>query len=175
MPFLLLALALPLLLVVLIPVGIIRRYKVGTSRQRARGWLAAINIAGLALSSVLVIASAAVMTYWVQGTVQYAVGGLAAGGALGLAGLRLTRWQRTASGLHYTPNRFLILGVTLVVSARILYGFWRMWESWRRGVAGESWFVEAGLAGSFAAAAVVLGYYLVYWIGVRRVIVNRAR
>lgn len=33
---------------------------------------------------------------------------------------------------------------------------------------GESWFVAAGVAGSMAAGAVVLGYYLVYWIGVRR-------
>ena len=168
MPFVLLALLLPLLLIVLIPVAIVRRYQVGTSRQRARGWLAAINIAGLALSSVLVLASAAVMTYWVPDALGYTAGGLAAGAMLGLAGLRLTRWERTPSGLHYTPNRLLLLGITLVVSARILYGVWRMWESWRRGVAGESWFVEAGLEGSFAAGAVVLGYYLVYWIGGRR-------
>ena len=33
---------------------------------------------------------------------------------------------------------------------------------------GESWFVAAGVAGSMAAGAVVLGYYLTYWIGVRR-------
>jgi hypothetical protein len=33
---------------------------------------------------------------------------------------------------------------------------------------GESWFVAAGVAGSMAAGAVVIGYYLVYWLGVRR-------
>ncbi len=33
---------------------------------------------------------------------------------------------------------------------------------------GESWFVAAGVAGAMAAGAVALGYYLAYWIGVRR-------
>jgi hypothetical protein len=70
--------------------------------------------------------------------------------------------------LHYTPNRWLVLAITLVVTARVLYGFWRAWESWRAGLSEGSWFVAAGVAGSMAAGAVVLGYYLVYWIGVRR-------
>jgi hypothetical protein len=60
-----------------------------------------------------------------------------------------------------------VLGLTLIVSARILYGLWRSWESWRAGLSGGSWFVAAGLAGAMAAGAVVLGYYLVYWFGVR--------
>ena len=49
---------------------------------------------------------------------------------LGLLGLALTRWEHTPRALHYTPNRWLILIITLVVSARLLYGIWRIWHGW---------------------------------------------
>ncbi len=49
-----------------------------------------------------------------------------------------------------------------------MYGFWLGWESWRAGASGESWFVAAGVASSMAAGAIVIGYYLTYWFGVRR-------
>ena len=60
----------------------------------------------------------------------------------------------------------LMLLVTLVVTARVVYGFWRSWHAWNAGV--DSWGAAFGIAQSMAAGAVVLGYYLVYWIGVRR-------
>jgi hypothetical protein len=157
-----------LVLIALIPLSIVQRYRVGTSRQRARGWLAAINLTGLALSAVLFLTSAAITTIWVPGTFTYTAAGLAAGLALGSLGLWLTRWEPSLGSLHYTPNRLLVLVVMLLVGARVLYGFWRGWQSWRAGLEGQSWFIAAGVAGSMAAGAVVLGYYLAYWIGVRR-------
>jgi hypothetical protein len=175
MPLLLIIVLLMLLVIVLIPVGIVRRYQVGTSRQRARGWLAAINVAGLAVSSTLLLISAALMTFWVDDALRYTAGGFIGGCALGVIGLWLTHWEQSDGALHYTPNRLLILTITLLVSARILYSFWRMWESSRRGFAGESWFVEAGVAGSLAAGALVVGYYFVFWIGVRRRTVRTGR
>ena len=98
----------------------------------------------------------------------YTAAGLAAGAVLGLIGLWLTKWEPSLDHLHYTPNRLLVLALTLTITARILYGFWRSLESWRAGLSGESWFVAAGIAGSMAAGATVLGYYLIYWLGVRR-------
>jgi hypothetical protein len=164
---LLLVLALSVLLA-LIPVALVQRYRVGTARQRARGWLATINLIGLSLSVVLFLATATVTTMWVPGTLTYTAAGLATGALLGVFGLRLTRWETSAESLHYTPNRLLVLGIMLLVTGRLLYGFWRGWQSWRLGLSGESWYVAAGVAGSMAAGAAVLGYYLVYWIGVRR-------
>ena len=157
-----------LILIALIPLSLVQRYRVGTSRQRARGWLATINLTGHGLSAVLFLAGAALTTIWVPGAFTYAAAGFAAGLVLGMIGLRLTRWEHTAGGLHYTPNALLVLAVMLVVTGRVLYGLWRAWETWRAGLRGESWFVEAGLATAMAAGAVVLGYYLAYWIGVRR-------
>ena len=166
--FILIALVLFVLLaIVMIPVGIVQRYRVGTRRQKARGWVATLNVFGLAASTVLFLFVAGLTSIWVPDVLQYTTAGLLGGSLLGVLGLALTKWESGLDDLHYTPNRLLVLGLTLVVSARILYGIWRSWESWRAGLSGGSWFVAAGLAGAMAAGAVVLGYYLVYWFGVR--------
>jgi hypothetical protein len=171
MPLLILPVLLLLALlavVALIPLSLVQRYRMGTSRQRARGWLATINLTGLVLSAILLLVGASVTTIWAPGTLTYTAAGLAAGTGLGIVGLWLTRWEPSLDALHYTPNRLLVLGMMLVVAARLSYGFWRGWQSWRAGMQGESWFVAAGVAGSMAAGALVVGYYLAYWIGVRR-------
>ena len=171
MPLLILPLLLLLAviaLMALIPLTLVQRYRVGTSRQRARGWLAAINVTGLVLSAATFLVTAAITTLWVPHTLTYTAAGLAGGMALGAIGLWLTRWEPAVDALHYTPNRLLVLGVMLIVASRLLYGFWRGWQSWQAGLHGESWFVAAGVAGSMAAGAVVHGYYLAYWSGVRR-------
>ena len=171
MPLLFLPLLIVLALatvVALIPLSLIQRYRVGTSRQRARGWLATINLTGLALSVVLFLTSAALTTLWIPGALTYTAGGLGAGLVLGIVGLWLTRWEASTDALHYTPNRPLVLAMMLIVGSRVLYGLWRAWESWSAGLRGESWLIDAGVRESMAAGAVVLGYYLAYWTGVRR-------
>jgi len=167
-PLLIVPVVVLLALIALIPVSIVQRYRMGTSRQRARGWLAAINVAGLALSSLLFLVSSAITSFWVPDALTYTAAGLFGGAVLGLIGLRLTRWEPGTGSLYYTPNRPLVLGVTIVITGRLFYGFWRAWHTWRVGVEDGSWFAAAGVAGSMAAGAVVLGYYLAYWIGVRR-------
>ncbi len=42
------------------------------------------------------------------------------------------------------------------------------WQAWDGGVQNPAWFAAAGVAESMAAGAVVLGYYFLYWWGVRR-------
>ena len=73
----------------------------------------------------------------------------------------------TPASLHYTPNRWLVLAITLVVSSRLVYGMWRSWHAWHARADDTSWIVASGAGGSLAAGAVVLGYYLAYWLGVR--------
>jgi len=166
-PLLLLLVLVVLAVIALIPISIIQRYRMGVSRQRARGWLIGFNLAGLTLSVVLFLVSATFTTIWVPGALTYTAGGLATGAALGIVGLWVTRWEPGLDALHFTPARWLVLGITLVVTARLLYGFWRAVNTWRLGAEGESWIAQSGVAGSMAAGAVVLGYYLAYWIGVR--------
>ena len=129
MPLLIVPPLVVLALVALIPISLVQRYRMGTARQRARGWLAAINIVGLTLSAVMFLISAAVTNVWVPSALLYTAAGLVGGSVLGAIGLWLTRWEPSAGALHYTPNRLLVLMLTLVITARIFYGFWRGWHS----------------------------------------------
>jgi hypothetical protein len=154
-------------MILLIPFSLAMRYRTGTSRQMARGWLAGVNVVSIGISVVLLVGSAAVTTFWVPRALPYTLAGLLGGGVLGLLGLAATRWEVTPDTLHYTPNRLLVGTILLVVTARIGYGFWRAWNAW--GEAGDtSWLAQAGVAGSMGAGAVVVGYYLAFWLGVRR-------
>ena len=159
--------------VALLPLSLIQRYRVGVARPPARGWFVALNLIAVAISTVIFLVAAGLTTVWVPDAFSFTLLGLAVGCALGLLGLVLTRWESTAQTLHYTPNAVLVLLVTLVVTARVLYGFWRSWHAWTAGL--DSWGAAFGLAQSMAAGAVVLGYYLTYWLGVRHRLVAHRR
>jgi hypothetical protein len=154
--------------VVLIPIALIQRYRAGTMRRRARVWLVTVNLAGISLSTVLFLVSAALTNIWIPQALLYASVGVCVGVVLGIVGLALTRWERFPGALFYTPNRWLVLAMTIAVAARIAYGFWRAWQQWEALGGAESWLVATGLEGSLAAGATVLGYYVAYWYGVRR-------
>jgi hypothetical protein len=166
-PVLLLLAAVFVLAVALVPVSLVLRFRTGTARRRARGWIATINVAGFALSIAIFLVTAAVTSTWAPGTFTYALGGLGAGVLLGLLGYALTRWEPTTQGLYYTPNALLVLTLTLVVTGRILYGLWRGWQAWGAVTGDQTWIAEAGVAGSMGVGAVLLGYYFTYWIAIR--------
>jgi hypothetical protein len=150
----------------LMPLSLVLRYRASTARRMARGWVAVLNVAALTVSVALFLGAAAITTYWAPTALRYALGGLATGMLLGLLGLWWSRWEATPGALHYTPNRWLVLAIMLVVGARLLYGLWRAWHAWQAAGGDESWLAAAGVAGSLAAGAVVLGYYLAFGLGV---------
>lgn len=170
MPILLVALAALLLLTFLllaIPLSLFLSYRAGKARRLARRWMTTTNLVSLGISTGLFFIGAAVTSIWVVRALPYAALGLLAGGLLGFFGLTATRWDMTPRGLWYTPNRWLVLLVTFVVTARVGYGLWRVWHVWRQET-GQEWLDAFGMAESLAAGGLVLGYYLVYFIGVRR-------
>jgi len=170
MPLLALALLLlvPLALIALTPLLLVQRYRAGSARRLARPWLATVNLASMLLSAGLFLFGAAITNIWVADAVAAAAAGLAVGTVLGAIGLWLTRWDDNPRSLHYTPNRWLVAAVTLIVAARIVYGFWNGWRSWHSTGDGSSFVAAFGVAGSLGAGGTVLGYYLAYAIGVRR-------
>jgi hypothetical protein len=173
-PFLplLVLLLLPLFVLVAIPFSLVQRYRLGTSRRLARRWVARVNLLLMIFSCAVFIWTAALTSFWVPHAFSYSLIGMTVGAVLGLLGLSVTRWEETPRGLHYTPNRWLVLFLTVAVSARILYGFARAWNAW--GARHETpWLVASGLAGSLAVGAVVVGYYLVYSAGVWRRVTRR--
>jgi hypothetical protein len=93
-------------------------------------------------------------------------GGLLVGGLLAVQGLRLTRFERTAQGLFYTPNAYLGSALSLLLVGRIVY---RLAELYAGGLP------AAGVPADFARSPLTLaifgtlaGYYVAYAIGLLR-------
>jgi hypothetical protein len=167
-PLLLLLLALPLIVFALMPLILFQRYRMGSARRLVRPWVATLNIVLTAVSAALFLVVAAVTAIWVPDAFRGAVVGVLIGLGLGVVGLLLTRWEPTAATLHYTPNRWLVLGVTLMVSARVLYGVWRSWKAAEAGLYGTEMVLAVGIPESLAVGGAVIGYYIAYAWGVRR-------
>jgi hypothetical protein len=116
---------------------------------------------------MLVPAVAAIPALWVPPAFAGAALGIALGLLLGIVGLLLTRWEPTAATLHYTPNRPLVLLVTVMVSARIVYGLWRSWKAAEAGIYGTDLVLAFGIPESLGVGGAVIGYYIAYAWGVR--------
>ena len=168
MPLVVFALSIVLVAIALMPFMLVQRYRRGTARRRARRWSATLNVVGFGCSAAMFLYGAALTSFWVPNALRFSLAGFAGGCLLGIAGLMFSRWEIAAGALHYTPNRWLVLAITLVVTARLVYGFWRTWNAWTATSDYASWIAASGVAGSLAAGAVVLGYYFIYWFGVRR-------
>ncbi len=167
MPVLILLLVLPLLMIALMPLILIQRYRLGSARRLARPWVATVNIALTTLSVLVFLTVAAVTALWIPHAFSGAAAGVLVGLGLGVLGLVLTRWEPTPATLHYTPNRWLVLLVTLMVSVRVLYGFWRAWKVAEAGVYGTQMVLAFGIPGTLAVGGAVIGYYCAYAAGVR--------
>jgi len=174
-PLLLLVVILPLVLIALTPLLLIQRYRVGTARRMARPWVATLNVWLMVFSAFCFLAGAAATAVWVPNAFLGAATGIAIGTALGILGLVLTRWEPTPTTLHYTPNRLLVLVVTFIVSARVLYGFWRSWTVAQAGFDSTRMVLAFGIPESLAAGGMVIGYYLAYGFGVRSRVRNWQR
>ena len=158
---------LPIVLIALMPLILLQRYRVGSARRLARPLVARLTLGAMLFSAVFFLTSAAVTAIWVPRAFTFSAAGLAAGIALGVLGLWLTRWEATPRTLHYTPNRWLVLFITLLVSARIAYGLWRSWRMAQAGFGGAPLIAAFGVAESMAAAATVIGYYLAFSAGLQ--------
>jgi hypothetical protein len=168
LPLIALGIFIVLAVIALIPFSMIQRFRRGTMRRRAIGWVIGLNLAGTLITVLFFLLGASITTAWVPGTLTYTAAGLAAGCVLGGVGLALTRWEVAGGRLHYTPDRWLVLAITLVVTARVFYGFYRSYQAWQATVDRMAWVAASGVSASMSAGAIVLGYYLVYWAGVRR-------
>lgn len=169
MPLLLLPvllLGLVLLWLMLLPVLLLQRYRLGRARQRAIGWVVGANAWLLLMSAVLLLAGAWLGQRWVASALPFAAAGLAAGILIGLLGVRLAAIESTAKGMFHTPNRWLVLMLTMAVAARIALGMWQAWLHLRAGGEAQGLLAEQGSL--FALGALLLGYYLAYVWGLRR-------
>jgi hypothetical protein len=142
------------------------RYRAGTARRQCRRWAATMNVWVTTFSAALFLCFTFLISFWLGPTLRFALTGMAVGGLLGLLGLVLTRWESHPEGFFYTPSRWLILLIMLAIAARLVYGWW---HGLHRGAPdNQYWLTSAsGTQLSVAVAAGLIGYYLVYAIGVR--------
>ena len=140
--------------VVLLPLSIFQRYRFGKARRRVQPWFVRANAWLLAASAVVFLVFAWVAGQWFEGALLDAVLGLAVGGLVGALGLVLDRFEWTSQGIFRTPNRWLVLGLSLLVAGRIAMGLWLVWSDGPD--AGMSaWVTRGGLLG---IGGVLLGY-----------------
>jgi len=144
------------------------RYRAGTARRQARRWVASLNIWMTSFSAVFFLSFTFLLSFWVDSAFRFGLIGMGCGSILGLVGLAITRWESQPQGLFYTPNRWLALLVTLAIAARFVYGWWRATHSGNNTPVDQRWLITAsGMQLSLAVAAGLIGYYLVYSVGVR--------
>lgn len=168
MPLLLIPVALlavVLLWLLLLPVALWQRYRRGHARRRAVPWAVSANAWLLLVSALLFMLTAWLSGHWVDGALRHALLGLAAGVAVGVIGLWLTHFDRDARGLHFSPNRWLVLALTSVVAARIGYGLWHALQLWRADAGHAAWLAQQG--NLLAVGGLLLGHYLAYAWGLR--------
>lgn len=158
----LLVLGFAVLMLVLMPFGIWQRYRTGTARRRAYPWLVRLNAWLLLVSTALFLASAWMTGHWVAHASRYAVGGLLLGALLGIVGAWTTRFEHTPDRLHYTPNRWLVLALTLLVIVRIVLGLWQLWRTPPPGESGMLVTLLADHGSLFGLGGLLLGYALAY-------------
>jgi hypothetical protein len=94
------------------------------------------------------------------------VGGSVVGAALGVYGIRLTKFEATPAGLFFTPNAWLGIALSLLFLGRLTYRFAQFYSSDDGGGALPSDFMRNPLTlfifGTLAA------YYVIYAIGLIR-------
>ena len=152
------------------------RYRAGTARRRARPWAASLNLWLTSFSTVFFLSFALLLSFWIGSAFRFALIGLGCGGILALLGLALTRWERRPDGLFYTPSRWLAVIITLAIAARFVYGWWRATHFGGSAAADQHWILSASATQlSLSVAAGLIGYYLVYSIGVRLQIARHHR
>ena len=165
----LLAIAIIVAMLLLLPLSLRQRYRMGHARRRAYGWAVALNAWLFSLSVGVFLATAWFGSLWSADALRDAALGLCAGIVAGIVGLALTRFDESEGVLHYAPNRWLVLALTLLVAARIAFG---LWLGWHRATASgatpspawQGW-IEAG--GLWSIGGLLLGYAAAYAWGLR--------
>jgi len=164
LPILLLALF--VLWALLLPLSLWQRYRRGRARRRAPAWIVRGNAWLLAASVPVFLTGAWIGSYWMPHALRDAAFGTGAGVVVGIVSLWLTRFERTQGELFYTPNRWLVLGLTGLVAARIAFGLWTGWQRLAMTTSSSlALWLQAG--GVIGLGGVLLGYYLAYTWGLR--------
>lgn len=153
----------PYLIVAIVVWALYRRMRRSFGRQRVREGLMWLRMGILTLVAAL-IAVTVVRDVDVLGAL---LAGVVCGAALGVVGLKYTKFEITSQGRFYTPHAYIGLVVTALFVGRLLYRFLGLYNGANATVAGQS--IAATYQHSpflLAVFGVVVGYYVLYYLGV---------
>lgn len=170
----LLILAIVALWAVLLPISLIQRYRLGRKRRRVVAWANSTNAWLMLVSVMAFFLSAWMGTRWLPDALLMAAAGFAAGIALGIINLVISRNEVEAGNFYITPNAILVLGMTLLVAGRILLGLWQLYEhgfQLHPMQREEAWFLRP--ASLFALGGLLLGHYFAWCWGLRSMLRRR--
>jgi len=134
-----------------------RRVRRNIGRQPLRPHRAAISIIVFSALSFLLVVTSLHHSRLLFGI----VGGLVPGGLLGLAGLRLTRFETTTEGHFYIPNTSIGVAVSLLMIGRLIYRFMVLRNV--TAAANHPPAMQSPL--TFFIFGLMAGYYIVYQAG----------
>lgn len=164
----LLILAVVVLWALLLPLSLIQRYRFGRKRRRVVGWVTSANAWLVMVSVAAFFLSAWMATRWLPQALAMAGLGFAAGIALGILNLLISKRDVEAGQLHVTQNAVLVLGLTLLVAGRIVLGFWQLAEhgfQLHPLQREEAWFLRPDSV--FSLGGLLLGHYFAWCWGLR--------
>jgi MFS family permease len=94
------------------------------------------------------------------------LGGVLIGGAIGLLGLRLTRFEvDPVRGDCYVPNPWIGALLTVLLLGRLAYRFMVMWQSSAAATADAGFQAQPYSPLTMLLIGLLVGYYIVYFIG----------
>jgi len=150
--------------VVLLPLSIFQRYRLGKARRRVQPLFVSVNAWLLAAATLVFLAFAAVAGRWITDALVDAAAGLAVGVLVGMLGLALDRNEWSNGAMFRTPNRWVVLGLALLVLGRIAMGAWlAVADAPATGM--TAWVTRGGM---IAVGGILLGYGLATAWGLRR-------
>ena len=143
----------------LIAWSIYRRTRRSIGKQKLRPRRVIIRLVLFAVSGLFVILYGLLNPLILLG---YGAG-IAGGVALGLVGLRLTRFETTEEGHFYTPDTRIGVSISLLLTGRIIYRMAVLRDTSAAVAAGHPPAMNSPL--TFFIAGLTFGYYIVYYIG----------
>jgi hypothetical protein len=160
---------LPALVVPLILFGLYRRLRRTFGRQPIQRKRMMVRIGLMCVALFFIVAPALHST----DLLLSAVGGAVIGAALGVLGLRLTRFEITPDGQEfYTPNVYIGAALTLIVVGRLIYRFTMMgpvlMQSASAAPPADPFSAVHSSPLTLGIITVLIGYYLIYFIGILR-------
>jgi hypothetical protein len=155
----------PAAFAVLIAWMLYRRFRRLFGRQRVQPTRLKFRIAVLLLAGAFVVLRGLVQMDVALG----ALAGLGGGVALGLLGIRWTRFENTPQGSFYTPHSAIGIALAALLVARLAYRFVVLYPDLQAAHGAGDPDPFAGLQHSpltAAMLALLIGYYVTYYIGV---------